>query len=115
MPVFASLDTNVSPDGSAFPGPGNDDASRAIGLYCEAISIAATRGGQDAAVMSGKDFGAMAEPPAEPALVVEEAPAPAAEKKTPKPVVEEKPAPIAEPTPEPAAEEKAPKIGRAHV
>src|SRR3546814_15407551 len=59
--------------------------------------------------MSGKDFGAMAEPPAEPALVVEEAPAPAAEKKTPKPVVEEKPAPIAEPTPEPAAEEKAPK------
>src|SRR3546814_1931285 len=70
--------------------PGNDDAGRAIRLYCEAISIAATRGGQDAAVMSGKDFGAMAEPPAEPALVVEEAPAPAAEKKTPKPVVEEK-------------------------
>ncbi|RIA45805.1 SSU ribosomal protein S2P [Hephaestia caeni] len=91
IPVVAILDTNVSPDGIAFPVPGNDDASRAIRLYCEAISIAATRGGQDAAVMSGKDFGAMAEPPAEPALVVEEAPAP-----------------VAEATPEPAAEEKAP-------
>src|SRR3546814_19049023 len=97
MLVFAILYTNVSPDGIAFPVPGNDDASRAIRLYCEAISIAATRGGQDAAVMSGKDFGAMAEPPAEPALVVAEAPAPAAEKKTPKPVLEEKPAPSAEP------------------
>src|SRR3546814_11834669 len=58
IPVVAILDTNVSPDGIAFPVPGNDDASRAIRLYCEAISIAATRGGQDAAVMSGKDFGA---------------------------------------------------------
>src|SRR3546814_18592164 len=43
IPVVAILDTNVSPDGIAFPVPGNDDASRAIRLYCEAISIAATR------------------------------------------------------------------------
>jgi small subunit ribosomal protein S2 len=44
IPVVAILDTNVSPKGIAFPVPGNDDASRAIRLYCEAIAIAATRG-----------------------------------------------------------------------
>ncbi|MCM8731446.1 30S ribosomal protein S2 [Hephaestia sp. GCM10023244] len=83
IPVVAILDTNVSPDGIAFPVPGNDDASRAIRLYCEAVSIAATRGGQDAAMMSGKDFGAMAEPPVEPALAAEpEAPAASTEPET---------------------------------
>ena len=67
IPVVAVLDSNVSPDGIAFPVPGNDDASRAIRLYCEAVAIAATRGGQDAQ-MTGRDFGAMAEPPVEAAL-----------------------------------------------
>jgi small subunit ribosomal protein S2 len=80
IPVVAVLDSNVSPDGIAFPVPGNDDASRAIRLYCEAVAIAATRGGNEAQ-MSGKDFGAMAEPPAEAALSepAAEAPAPEAE------------------------------------
>jgi len=82
IPVVAILDTNVSPDGIAFPVPANDDASRAIRLYCEAISIAATRGGQDAAVMSGQDFGAMAEPPAEAAIAEPEQPAAATEPET---------------------------------
>jgi small subunit ribosomal protein S2 len=68
IPVVAILDSNVSPDGIAFPVPANDDASRAIRLYCEAIAIAATRGGNDAQQMSGKDFGAMAEPPVEQAI-----------------------------------------------
>ncbi|MCW3837893.1 30S ribosomal protein S2 [Sphingomonas canadensis] len=68
IPVVAILDSNVSPDGIAFPVPANDDASRAIRLYCEAIAIAATRGGHDAFVSSGVDFGAMAEPPVEPAV-----------------------------------------------
>jgi small subunit ribosomal protein S2 len=68
IPVVAILDTNVSPDGIAFPVPANDDASRAIRLYCEAVSIAATRGGHDAQAMSGQDFGAMAEPPVEQAI-----------------------------------------------
>jgi small subunit ribosomal protein S2 len=58
----AILDSNVSPDGIAFPVPANDDASRAIRLYCEAIAAAATRGGRDAAIASGADLGAMAEP-----------------------------------------------------
>ena len=42
IPVVAILDSNVSPDGIAFPVPANDDASRAIRLYCEAVAAAAT-------------------------------------------------------------------------
>ncbi|OYY90282.1 MAG: 30S ribosomal protein S2 [Sphingomonas sp. 28-66-16] len=68
IPVVAILDSNVSPDGIAFPVPANDDASRAIRLYCEAIAIAATRGGQQQQAASGRDLGSMDEPPAEEAL-----------------------------------------------
>ncbi|MBY0304353.1 MAG: 30S ribosomal protein S2 [Sphingomonas sp.] len=68
IPVVAILDSNVSPDGIAFPVPANDDASRAIRLYCEAIAIAATRGGQQQQAQSGRDLGAMDEPPAEEVL-----------------------------------------------
>jgi small subunit ribosomal protein S2 len=68
IPVVAILDSNVSPDGIAFPVPANDDASRAIRLYCEAIAIAATRGGQEQMARSGVDFGAMEQPPEEEAL-----------------------------------------------
>lgn len=67
IPVVAILDSNVSPEGIAFPIPANDDASRAIRLYCEAVAAAATRGGRDAVIASGVDFGAMAEPLAEEA------------------------------------------------
>ncbi|MBY0581725.1 MAG: 30S ribosomal protein S2 [Sphingomonas sp.] len=75
IPVVAILDSNVSPDGIAFPVPANDDASRAIRLYCEAIAIAATRGGQDRQASFGADLGAMAEPIAEVALEDVAAPA----------------------------------------
>jgi len=68
IPVVAILDSNVSPDGIAFPVPANDDASRAIRLYCEALAQAATRHGAQAAQATGQDFGAMVEPPVEPAL-----------------------------------------------
>mgnify|MGYP000320011596 CR=1 FL=1 len=68
IPVVAILDSNVSPDGIAFPVPGNDDASRAIRLYCEAVAAAATRGGQQGAAARGADLGAMDEPPAEAVL-----------------------------------------------
>ncbi|WP_423602899.1 30S ribosomal protein S2 [Sphingomonas sp. MS122] len=97
IPVVAILDSNVSPDGIAFPVPANDDASRAIRLYCEAIAIAATRGNSQAQVVSGADFGAAEEPPVEAALA-----APAAE---PAPAVEAEPeAPAASTEPETAAE-----------
>ena len=72
IPVVAILDSNVSPDGIAFPVPANDDASRAIRLYCEAIAAAATRGGQRGAAERGVDLGAQEEAPVEEALVVTE-------------------------------------------
>jgi small subunit ribosomal protein S2 len=78
IPVVAILDSNVSPDGIAFPVPANDDASRAIRLYCEAIAAAATKGGQQGMAARGVDLGAMDAPPAEAALTVPEA-APTAE------------------------------------
>jgi small subunit ribosomal protein S2 len=68
IPVVAILDSNVSPDGIAFPIPANDDASRAIRLYCDAVSQSAKKGGRDAVVASGTDFGALETPLAEEAV-----------------------------------------------
>ncbi len=78
IPVVAVLDSNVSPDGIAFPVPANDDASRAVRLYCEAIASAATKGHREGVVDSGVDIGAMDVAPVEDA-VFEVAAAPAAE------------------------------------
>jgi small subunit ribosomal protein S2 len=72
IPVVAILDSNVSPDGIAFPVPANDDASRAIRLYCEAIAIAATRGGQEQQARH-VDVGSLDQPPVEEALTPIEA------------------------------------------
>jgi small subunit ribosomal protein S2 len=68
IPVVAVLDSNSDPNGIAFPVPGNDDASRAIRLYCDAIADAANSGKTGNAQARGHDIGAMAEPPAEAAL-----------------------------------------------
>ncbi|MEO0643716.1 MAG: 30S ribosomal protein S2 [Pseudomonadota bacterium] len=79
IPVIAVLDTNVDPTGIAFPVPGNDDASRAVRLYCQAIGDAANAGRRGAIADSDADMGAMAEPPAEaPEVTVQDAPAPEA-------------------------------------
>ena len=67
IPVIAILDTNCNPDGITFPIPGNDDAARAIQLYCDLLADSILDGlaaGQSAA---GVDLGA-AESPVEPAL-----------------------------------------------
>ena len=67
IPVIAILDTNCNPDGINFPIPGNDDAARAIQLYCDLMADSILDGlaaGQSAA---GVDLGA-AEAPVEPAL-----------------------------------------------
>ncbi|GAA5059103.1 30S ribosomal protein S2 [Erythrobacter westpacificensis] len=72
IPVIAVLDTNVDPTGIAFPIPGNDDASRAVRLYCDAVAQAATTGKTEGVVDSGADIGAMEQPPEE-AAVAEEA------------------------------------------
>ena len=68
IPVVAILDSNSNPQGIAFPVPGNDDAARAIRLYCEAIASAANAGKAGNASARGEDLGAMAEPPVEAAL-----------------------------------------------
>nr|NKR04564.1 30S ribosomal protein S2 [Escherichia coli] len=73
IPVVAILDSNVSTDGIAFPVPANDDASRAIRLYCEAVAIAATRGNQEQQSRRGVDLGAQDVAPVEEALTVEPA------------------------------------------
>jgi len=70
IPVVAVLDSNVSPDGIAFPVPANDDASRAVRLYCDAIAAAATKGRQEGVVDSGVDVGALEVAPVEPVIEV---------------------------------------------
>ena len=67
IPVVAVLDTNVDPSGIAFPVPGNDDASRAVRLYCEAVRDAAAAGRGGKVAESGDDVGAMKQPPVETA------------------------------------------------
>ncbi len=71
IPVVAILDSNVDPSGIAFPVPANDDASRAIRLYCEAIAAAATKGNRGAQEAAGFDIGALDVPPAEESVAVE--------------------------------------------
>ena len=72
IPVVAVIDSNASPDGVDFPIPGNDDAMRAITLYCELAQGAILDGLQAEMVASGGDAGSAAEVPIEPALVAEE-------------------------------------------
>jgi small subunit ribosomal protein S2 len=60
--------SNSNPQGIAFPVPGNDDASRAIRLYCEADRQCRQRRKTGGAQARGEDIGEMAEPPAEVAL-----------------------------------------------
>ena len=75
IPVIAVVDTNCSPDDIDFLIPGNDDAARAIGLYCDLVARAALDGMQAQMGAAGIDVGAMDEAPAEEAVVAEEAPA----------------------------------------
>jgi small subunit ribosomal protein S2 len=57
IPVVAILDSNSDPEGVAFPVPGNDDALRAIDLYCDMISGAVLAGLQQEAIAAGVDVG----------------------------------------------------------
>ena len=58
IPVVAVLDSNSNPDGIAYPIPGNDDALRAIALYCEYLTNAVLDGIQVEMAASGGDMGA---------------------------------------------------------
>ena len=91
IPVVAVVDTNCSPEGVDYIIPGNDDAARAIALYCDLISRAALDGMSAQLGAAGVDIGALedaaeeealtdpgeaAEPPAEAAVAdAPEAPA----------------------------------------
>ena len=78
IPVIAILDTNCNPDGITYPIPGNDDAARAIQLYCDLLADSILDGlaaGQSAA---GVDLGA-SEAPMEPTLARQLTPEPVAE------------------------------------
>jgi small subunit ribosomal protein S2 len=74
IPVIAILDTNSDPDGVAYPIPANDDASRAILLYCDLMARAAIDGISRSQGSAGMDLGeeeapvAEALPEAEPEL-----------------------------------------------
>ncbi|MEM7748916.1 MAG: 30S ribosomal protein S2 [Pseudomonadota bacterium] len=65
IPIVAVVDTNCDPDGIDYPIPGNDDAGRALTLYCDLIARAAIDGIERAQVSSGVDIGASEEPTAE--------------------------------------------------
>ena len=68
IPVVAIIDSNCDPDLIDYPIPGNDDASRAIALYCDLIARAAIDGIARQQSSSGRDLGASIEAPVEPAL-----------------------------------------------
>ncbi len=109
IPVIALLDTNCNPDGITFPIPGNDDAARAIQLYCDLMADSILDGLAAGQSASGVDLGA-SEAPLEPTLARQMSPQaaePAAvEPKAAKaePTPEPAPAPVAEAAPEPVAE-----------
>lgn len=65
IPVIAVVDSNSDPDGIPFPVPGNDDAMRAIEMYCQLISDAILDGLQQEMISSGADIGAAEEAPRE--------------------------------------------------
>ncbi len=93
IPVVAVLDSNCDPEGIDFPIPGNDDAGRAVALFCDLMARAAIEGISDSASGAGVDLGAAEEPmieetlqteaPAEEAPAAAEAPAPAEEAAAP--------------------------------
>ncbi|MBX6375324.1 MAG: 30S ribosomal protein S2 [Acetobacteraceae bacterium] len=62
IPVVAVVDSNSDPTGIAYPIPGNDDAIRAINLYCDLVAAAVLDGISAELQASGVDIGAIAEP-----------------------------------------------------
>jgi small subunit ribosomal protein S2 len=65
VPVVAVVDSNSDPDGITYPIPGNDDAVRAIDLYCTLLSDAVLAGIQEEMVKAGVDIGESSEAPTE--------------------------------------------------
>lgn len=68
IPVVAVVDTNCSPKGVTHVIPGNDDAARAIALYCDLVARAALDGMTAQMGAAGIDLGALETAPAEETL-----------------------------------------------
>ena len=64
IPVVAIVDSNSNPEDIAYPIPGNDDAIRAVNLYCELVGNAVLDGLQAEMVEAGVDIGASEDMPA---------------------------------------------------
>lgn len=79
IPVVAVVDTNCSPKGINYVIPGNDDAARAIALYCDLVARAALDGMSAQMGAAGVDLGALSDAPAEELDDVEAADAEAAD------------------------------------
>lgn len=110
IPVIAIVDTNCNPDQIDFPIPGNDDAGRAISLYCDLIARAAIDGIARAQGSTGVDIGASEAPALEEALIAEQESKPAAEakpEKQPEPAAKEEVKEKEDVKAEPAKKEKA--------
>jgi small subunit ribosomal protein S2 len=58
IPVIAVCDSNSNPTGVDFPIPGNDDALRAISLYCDLVASSVLKGLESNLELSGVDIGA---------------------------------------------------------
>jgi small subunit ribosomal protein S2 len=135
IPVVAILDTNSDPDGITYPIPGNDDAARALQLYCDLIADAVLDGLAAGQASLGVDLGAAVNPtepalkksrakaaPAEPApeasepeLAAATAELAAADEAASEPVAEAPAEPVAEAAAEPVAEVAAEPVAEAAV
>jgi len=65
LPIIAIIDSNSTPDLITYPVPGNDDATRAIRLYCDLMADSILDGLQQSMVAAGIDIGASANLPVE--------------------------------------------------
>ena len=89
IPVIAVVDSNSDPKGITFPIPGNDDASRAINLYCDLMVGAVLDGIQAEMAASGEDIGASESLPEAEMPAVEESEAASEEVPVVEPVAAE--------------------------
>ncbi len=111
IPIVGVIDSNSEPDGITYPVPGNDDAMRAISLYCDLVADAVLDGLQAELRASGVDVGAAQQAPKEalpaPGAAAAEAPVEAAPAEAaPEPTTAEPAAEAAaKVAPEPAAAE----------
>jgi small subunit ribosomal protein S2 len=65
IPVVGVIDSNSQPDGITYPVPGNDDAIRAINMYCDLIVGSVLDGIQKEVSTTGADLGASSDGPVE--------------------------------------------------